>query len=567
MSPDCSIKQHSVPEFIYSESLYKEEDVIILRCDGILNNACLTFDAFNVNYTDNDLKNKTCRNCIKKRTIIESNSKFKSFTLDYFVSTKDLNNIKSSIDEWKNENLIKYHYKGIEVGRYCLYELILKNKKNDLILSDDDYFFYRAKILNSCIIIFALELLLNKYRFKSFYAYNPLYSHNRCASLYLQKMGLITYGFHAGNNFSVRLKKLSLFEGNQTKQELRILDNWDNYKEKIFPNKEMVDQVFEHLRVMIYSKFWGQYGVRYSSSNVREYFKIPKTKKVYLATLSSSDERFAANTIGVKYFSDKGEIFKDQIDWVKFLINYLKDNEHIHLIIRIHPRDYSNARYPGNSKNADLLTQLLSDLPCNISYNTPEDNFSIFDLAHEVNLLLNYHSSSGREFALLGIPVLIHSKSVHTFTTDFCIRATTLENYKNHLINYELENSISGNMKCALKWLCFEHFYNTLDLNLPRYFYQSELNSRPFFFKLIIYFKKMLPNITFSFELKYFKYRNRDNKFSKIVDPYTGKIKNITLNKYNNFDFFTYYLNKLKNFDYIINDRSSRLSKNILKMQ
>lgn len=77
----------------------------------------------------------------------------------------------------------------------------------------------------------------------------------------------------------------------------------------------------------------------------------------------------------------------------------------------------------------------------------------------------------------------------------------------------------------------------------------------------------MLPNITFSFELKYFKYRNRDNKFSKIVDPYTGKIKNITLNKYNNFDFFTYYLNKLKNFDYIINDRSSRLSKNILKMQ
>jgi len=55
---------------------------------------------------------------------MERNSKFKSYNLDQFVSLKDLSNIELSINECNNENLIKYSFKGIEVGRYCLYELI-----------------------------------------------------------------------------------------------------------------------------------------------------------------------------------------------------------------------------------------------------------------------------------------------------------------------------------------------------------------------------------------------------------------------------------------------------------
>ena len=77
-------------------------------------------------------------------------------------------------------------------------------------------------------------------------------------------------------------------------------------------------------------------------SKYSKYFKIPKSKKIYLATLSSSDERFAANTVGVNYFRDKAEIFKVRLIGLS-LIKYIKDTKNVHLIIRIHPRDYSNA--------------------------------------------------------------------------------------------------------------------------------------------------------------------------------------------------------------------------------
>ena len=546
--------------------MFKDDDVIFLRCNGILNHACLSFDARNVKISDNNLKNKICLNCIKKRNIFKNNSKFKSFNLDYFVSQNDLEKIKNTIYSYDHKYLIKFKFKGVAVGLFCLYEIILNGKKNDLNFNEDDYEYYKAKILNSCVIISALELLLLKYSIKSFYTYNPLYSHNRCAVEYLNNNGVLSFGLHAGNNFSVRLKKLSLFEGNQTKQELRILDYWDSYKDDISPNKEMVDLVFNHLCVMIYSKFWGQYGNSYSSQNIREFFKIPKSKKIYLATLSSSDERFAANTVGVNYFRDKAEIFKSQIEWVKFLIKYVKDNKKVHLIIRIHPRDYSNARYPGRSNNADLLSQLLSNLPSNISYNTPDDNISIFDLAHEVSLLLNYHSSSGREFALLGIPVLIHSKSVHTFTTDFCIVANSLKEYKNYLFNYENNHSALENIKCSLKWLCFEHCFNTLDLNVPKYFYENELKSASMLSKIIKVLKKLAPNLALYFELKFFKYLNKNNKFSEFLDPFTGQIMKIQSCNINNYDFLSHYIKLLKNSKFISQNKNSILSKNIMNL-
>ena len=187
--PDCSITQHSVPEYIYSESLFKDDDVIFLRCNGILDHACLSFDARNVKIDNDNSKKEICLSCIKKRNIFQKNSNYKNYNLENYVTKSDVKKIMNIIDSYDHKNLLNIKYKGVAVGLYCAYELIINNKRNNVQFNKNDYEYkyFKYKILNSCIILSALESLLTKYSFKAFYSYNPLYSHNRCAAVYLRK--------------------------------------------------------------------------------------------------------------------------------------------------------------------------------------------------------------------------------------------------------------------------------------------------------------------------------------------------------------------------------------------
>jgi hypothetical protein len=169
--------------------------------------------------------------------------------------------------------------------------------------------------------------------------------------------------------------------------------------------------------------------------------------------MSSYDERFSSEIINVipKY---DNLIFSEQIDWIKFLIGFVKHRQDLFLIIRVHPREFPNKRDSMRSQHSLMLEKVLVDLPVNVKLNLPEDNLSIYDLAEYTDLFLNAWSSVGEEMSLLGIPVLIYSDDLVAYPSDINYVANSQEDFRNKIDIALFYKCFSCRYALRLKWYC-----------------------------------------------------------------------------------------------------------------
>jgi hypothetical protein len=125
-----------------------------------------------------------------------------------------------------------------------------------------------------------------------------------------------------------------------------------------------------------------------------------------VATMSSYDEVYAAQEAGIcpPY---KGA-FASQIDWIRWLVDYVSDRKDLFLIIRVHPREFPSRRERVGkmSDHARRLESAFAELPANCVINWPSDKVSLYDLAKDAEVVLNAWSSAGKEMRLLGLPVV-----------------------------------------------------------------------------------------------------------------------------------------------------------------
>ena len=94
-------------------------------------------------------------------------------------------------------------------------------------------------------------------------------------------------------------------------------------------------------------------------TDIFEYYKIPKNSKILLATMSSYDEVFSAFVINKfpksKYVST---VYKNQFEWILDTINFVSTIENVYLIVRVHPRTFSNKRENVISKESNDLINI-----------------------------------------------------------------------------------------------------------------------------------------------------------------------------------------------------------------
>src|SRR5262249_46386450 len=148
------------------------------------------------------------------------------------------------------------------------------------------------------------------------------------------------------------------------------------------------------------------------------------------ATLSSPDERFAAQTVGAQG-SDEDLLFPKQIDWIRALLRFVASRPDLFLLIRVHPREFPNKREGVLSQNAGLLAKTLETLPPNSRVNWPADQVSLYDLANYTDVVLNSWSSAGKEMALLGIPVVAYSPDLILYPADLnCVGTTEADFFR-----------------------------------------------------------------------------------------------------------------------------------------
>jgi hypothetical protein len=247
-------------------------------------------------------------------------------------------------------------------------------------------------------------------KFDVLITYNGMYSTNNVAGYVARKYGCKTWSLHAGHHLVDRFGTMYMYESTTLPVLAYQTREWDEDR-----SSPVLSSAATKVTNHILELFKASNRFVYSSpladidlESLRLTLGVLPNRKVLLATMSSADEIFGAKMAGVLRDSPVLPLFKDGFEWISFLVEQLVDRKDLHLIIRVHPREFPNKRESKLSPNAKNLRELLSGLPDNVSVNWPEQNISLYGLAHIVDVVLNSSSSAGIEMSALGLPVVLH---------------------------------------------------------------------------------------------------------------------------------------------------------------
>ncbi|OGJ37760.1 MAG: hypothetical protein A2182_03095 [Candidatus Pacebacteria bacterium RIFOXYA1_FULL_38_18] len=363
-------------------------------------------------------------NYFKKRSnpmnekILRKEFNLNGYEIKSALNEKDKKKINSLLDKITKNNFKNFKINNIKIGKIALYESLLHHKKITPSFSDKEWKEYFLNIEDTLISFFACRKIIKKEKPDILLMYNTLYSVNRVWERYAHLKKIPTYFLHHGLNFSDIDNTVLIAKNNSIYYLKSLRKIWLRLKN--YPSsKKMLSYVTDHFLELLK----GEHSLVYSAPkskkriNVRKVFNIKENQKVLSATMSSYDELLAAEYVEA-ISKSKNVIFNDQVDWVKSLINYVKNKPNLFLIIRVHPREFPNKRDNLKSEHAGVLEKVLKKLPNNVKVNWPKDNLSIYDLAQETDVFLNAWSTVGVEMSLLGIPVVLYSKEFFPYPPD-----------------------------------------------------------------------------------------------------------------------------------------------------
>jgi hypothetical protein len=429
-SPHMAIWQHSVPEAMIAKSLVEAGwDIHFLTCNSILSDFCVAMAASRLSVTSQkSAKKEICIICKHYRDVLlKMIAGSKKNSIEDYLLPNDTAEINELLAKLSKDNF-DLEFRQTPIGRIALYETLLMFKKNNLLLTEIEWQAYLVSVRNCLLTCAATINFLNRHKIERVLIYNTLYGVNHTVMKIARARGIPVFFQHAGENISDRLSTLTIGLNDTINYRTQILTHWPQAKEEPCTQTE-VSYIEAHFGELLK----GQHFLAYSTASKRrfdihEYFHISPEQKIIVATLSSYDERFAAESIGVLPIQEN-ILFISQKDWIHELLEYVTLKPEYFLIIRVHPREFPNKRDSVHSKHAQSLLEEFKSLPINAAINWPTDQISLYDLAKSTSLFLNAWSSVGEEMSLLGIPVLLYSDKLILYPSNLNYLGLTTNEY------------------------------------------------------------------------------------------------------------------------------------------
>ncbi|MBI3544728.1 MAG: hypothetical protein HY075_15770 [Deltaproteobacteria bacterium] len=432
LSAHAGIWRHAFPEALVAEALRQAgHEVKYVTCDRVFSDYCVVMAAYGLPTNANaEQREGACRSCRANREVLVEEFKLDALELGDELTAADRAEVDRLMAGLTRESFLELKIDGIDIGRLALYEPLLHFKKSSLSFTDDEWRHYRDIVKTTLLSFFANRRILDREKPECLVVYNSLYAVNSVCVALANQRGITPYFLHGGINLRHMYETLMMGKGVTLRVMRKLRDHWR--EDHVVPSDArelaIVTDHFEELlkgrNVFAYSS--PKSGERLS---VRKYFGLKPGQKLLVATLSSYDERFAAETVGYQPPKVEQPYFPTQIEWVQALVEECAKNPDWFLVIRVHPREFPNKRDKVKSEHAQKLEQIFLRLPENARLNWPQDNLSIYDLAEEADVFLNSWSSVGKEMTLLGLPVVLYSSEITHYPPELNYVGKTRDDY------------------------------------------------------------------------------------------------------------------------------------------
>jgi hypothetical protein len=411
-SPYADVWVHSLPESEIAEALSVEGwEILRVTCDREYAGHCVAMSAKGVAFTSSSsTKDDVCASCVHRKSLLQRSFNFQEISLGALLGNRDLGEISDLMSQVTQDNWFNFEIGPTPIGRMAFYDFALSYKMVDQIISDELWPAYVNDLTNSVKTYFAIKNLLAEKPSDVLITYNGMYATNNVAASVAREHGTQTWSLHAGHHLVDRFSTMYMYESTTLPVLSYNTAEWIVDK-RLSVTSMAASKVTEHILELFKASNRFVYSSpleKIDTEMLMLKFGIKENRKILLATMSSADEIFGARMAGVLGDGAERPLFDDGFDWIQFLVEQISKRTDLHLIIRVHPREFPNKREKKLSQNAVKLKELLTDLPENISVNWPDDEISLYGLAHIVDVVLNSTSSAGLEMASLGLPVVLH---------------------------------------------------------------------------------------------------------------------------------------------------------------
>jgi hypothetical protein len=467
-SPFAGIWLHAMPEALVAKELQRAgADVTYVTCDGILASGCAVMSAHSMPaHAGVEERERICAMCRKQRDMIVSALGVESVTIESLVDDAARTEVREMVAKVTEQTITDVTVEDLPVGRYALHETVIHFKLSDLSeMTPAAFEHFKVDLKHTLLAMKATRAILERFRPQRIVTYNTHYSLNFAMMNLAERQGVAVYGLHASNNMAKRMLGLYVF-----RRDMVILyrDMIRRFEEQLYcvpAHATGITDATDHFigltsagSIFVYSA-----PRQRDQFNVREFFGIGDHQKVLLATLSSYDELYSSQVLGVM---EKHELmFPTQVEWIAELIAWARARPDVFLIIRVHPREFPNRRDSVHSTHAKRLAAEFDSLPPNVRINWPTDNVSLYDVATEVDVGLNGWSSAGKELSLLGIPVVLFTKDILYYPSSLNMLGTTRAHYF-QLIDQALASGWSlDRVRNTYRWLAIEYNLSTVDIS------------------------------------------------------------------------------------------------------
>lgn len=454
-SPYSGIWVHSMPEMVVARELVKAGHVVhIMRCDGTLDKYCPVMTAYGRVFDSSDKdKARICDTCINSRLVLDDELYTTTSVLTDHLALDDVLKIDTLLTSITPQNFESLQIDGLPIGKYATYELLLNHKISNLAEIEKIWDEYLENLRQCLIAHRSVSNFLRKNRIDRLVVYNSLYSLNRTAVKYAEKINVKWSTIHGGKNVEDMLRTLTVNSSDAHDLLITRSNEWRKWENTPLSPAE-ITSVRKNLEYVLGAKSAFTYSSskkKSKPSGLRKYFDIDNDNKVLLCILSSADERFAGDqveTLEFKMTDTDSSVFRNTNEWILFLVDFIERHTDFHLIIRVHPREFPNHRDSIQSKRGSQLLELSKQHHARVSWNLPSDRLSLYDLAEITHVVLNGTSTSGVELMAFGLPVVIYDAGkLFAYPPNHNYVGETFEDYERSIleaskIGWSLTNSI-----------------------------------------------------------------------------------------------------------------------------
>jgi hypothetical protein len=471
-SPFSNIWVHSMPEALLGASAQRSGmEVDFVTCGGLLNHShCVAMEEVGLNPTaDSKTRNRVCTTCKRRAETLTEDLDLRLTDLASYADVSD--------EEWVRElsatvepgSWTEFEVDNLALGRYAAYEFLLKFKINSSTIPDELWHLYVGQLQNVMRAYRASCRLLDDREPDRAIAYNTLYSVNRVFMALANRRGVPCFTIQGGNHPTFRGETLSIFKSDQEVFRAPRSSAWHEWAAKPIGESD-VQLVMKAVRAQFRATSPFVYSRPHTPvlpTAVREELGIRCGARVAVAILSSKDELFAADTVGRFERPLEGTfLFEQQSDWVAHLASIADRRPDVHVVVRVHPREFPNKRDAVLSPNAKQLESILADLPSNVSVDWPVAGRSLYSVLQIADVVLSGWSSVGLDAALLGIPTVVYrTGDVLAYPVELVDLVAAVEDYETTLDRAVDSGWSLDRSRMAFRWAAFNYGRLCVDLS------------------------------------------------------------------------------------------------------